>query len=215
MGRNDRACAQCLTQGAQHHPEVISGCCFDADEKGSTQNIMRNVIGLDLSLTSTGVAVGDRQFAITSKLSGVERLNEISRAIAELFVDMPEPAVVMEGYSFGSRNSQSHSIGELGGVVKLTLWGMGVPFVIVPPTSRAKFATGRGNASKSEVVSAVSARTGIVWEGKGADDKCDAWLLQEIGLWYFGEPRFEWPASHVAGLEKIDFGPFGAGGTSE
>ena len=171
---------------------------------------MRNIIGLDLSLTSTGVAIGDSQFAIASKATGVERLNEISRAIAELFVDMPEPAVVMEGYSFGSRNSQSHSIGELGGVVKLTLWGLGVPFVIVPPTSRAKFATGRGNASKSEVVSAVSARTGIVWEGKGADDKCDAWLLQEIGLWYFGQPRFEWPASHVTVLEKIDFGPFGA-----
>jgi len=55
----------------------------------------------------------------------------------------------------------------------------------------------------------VSARTGIVWEGKGADDKCDAWLLQEIGLYYFGAPRYEWPASHVVGLEKIDFDPFG------
>ena len=171
----------------------------------------KEVIGLDLSLTSTGVAVGDSQYTISSKLSGVERLDEISRSVAAFVSGISEPAVVLEGYSFGSRNSQSHSIGELGGVVKLTLWRIGVPMVIVPPTARAKFATGRGNASKSEVVSAVSARTGIVWSGKGADDKCDAWLLQEIGLWYFGRPRFEWPKAHIDGLEKIDFGPFGAG----
>lgn len=173
---------------------------------------MKDIIGLDLSLTSTGVAVGDTQYTINSKYTGVERLADICSAV-ELALPprgFGDPAVLIEGYSFGSRNSQAHSIGELGGAVKVLLYQKRVPCVIVPPTSRAKFATGRGNASKSEVVSAVSARTGIVWEGKGADDKCDAWLLQEIGLWYFERPRFEWPASHIAGLEKIDFSPFGA-----
>ena len=86
----------------------------------------------------------------------------------------------MEGYSFASRHSQAHSIGELGGVIRLLLWESGIPYVLIPPTCRAKFATGKGNASKNEVVSAVSARTGIVWSNPGADDKCDAWILDEM-----------------------------------
>lgn len=169
---------------------------------------MRNVVGLDLSLTSTGLSYGGTYIAIRSKHTGVERLNDICKEIAEFVSTIIDPVVVIEGYSFGSRNSQSHSIGELGGTVKLTLWGMGIPFVIVPPTARAKFATGKGNASKSEVVSAVSARTGIVWEGAGADDKCDAWILEEIGRCYFGAERFDWPQINRSGLAKIDFTPF-------
>ena len=183
---------------------LLSRCVF----VGVGVLLMNDVVGLDLSLTSTGVSFGSSQYTIVSNSVGVERLNDISRHVAELFVGLEFPVAVIEGYSFGSRNSQSHSIGELGGVVKLTLFGLGVPFVVVPPTVRAKFATGKGNASKSEVVSAVSARTGIVWSGKGADDKCDAWVLEEIGLFHFGRARFVWPQSHVEALEKVDFSSF-------
>lgn len=117
--------------------------------------------------------------------------------------------MVLEGYSFASRNSQAHAIGELGGVVRLTMWNLCVPYVEVPPTCRAKFATGKGNAGKNEVVSAVSARTGIVWSGAGADDLCDAWLLEEMGRIRLGDARFDWPASHLAALDKVDWTPLG------
>lgn len=87
----------------------------------------------------------------------------------------------------------------------MTAWQLNVPIVIVPPTSRAKFATGKGNASKSEVVSAISAKTGIVWEGKGADDKCDAWVLEEIGRTHIGTQRYDWPKQNMEALDKVDF----------
>lgn len=77
----------------------------------------------------------------------------------------------------------------------------------IPPTTRAKFATGKGNAAKTEVMSAVSARTGIVWSGKGADDMCDAWILEEMGLAKLGIPRFNWPSANLSALEKIDWTP--------
>lgn len=170
---------------------------------------MKHVIaGIDLSLTSTGWSCGDHQTCIQSKHKGMERLEDISSQVYALLHGQGFPAVVVEGYSFASRNSQAHSIGELGGVVKHMLWKNGIEYVDVPPTVRAKFATGRGNASKGEVLSSVSARTGIVWEGKGADDMCDAWILEEMGRFVVGLQRFEWPKTGVEALQKCDWEKF-------
>ena len=168
---------------------------------------MPTVIGLDLSLTSTGVAANEVT-ALHTNLRGMGRLAWLRDQILDIAITVPDPAVIVEGYSFGSRNSQAHAAGELGGVVRVALWEMDIPHVDVPPTCRAKFATGKGNASKSEVVSAVSARTGIIWSGKGADDCCDAWVLREMGRIYFGKSEFEWPKINLSALDKIDWLPF-------
>lgn len=164
-------------------------------------------VGIDASLTSTGVSYGDTQEAIQSKLRGPGRLVEIRDRVASILHNLDAPRVAIEGYSMGSRNSQSHSAGELGGVLRVYLYEQGIPYVEIPPTCRAKFATGKGNAGKSEVVSSVSARTGIVWSGKGADDMCDAWILEEALRWKMGVPRYDWPKSHTDGLLKVDWTP--------
>ncbi len=167
----------------------------------------RDVVGVDLSLTSTGIATPSNVRVITPKNKGVPRLvqirNELLEAIAEEATG--NPLIVIEGYSFAQRNSNAHSLGELGGVVKTALYEAGMDWAIVPPTVRAKFATGRGNASKAEVVSAVSARTGITWTGKGADDKCDAWILREMGLQYLGQGKREWPKAQMAALDSVEW----------
>jgi Holliday junction resolvasome RuvABC endonuclease subunit len=170
--------------------------------------IKPTILGLDLSLTSTGICVDGRYYAITPKnLAGIERLDHISSAILAEIAASSVDAVIVEGYSFASRASQAHSIGELGGVVKTDLWRNGIPVVVVPPTSRAKFATGRGNAPKEEVISAVSARTGIVWSGGSADDMCDAWILEEMALCWLGMSRWSWPDANLLALEKVDWSP--------
>lgn len=165
-------------------------------------------IGLDLSLTSTGFSCGNDQKVYQTKSRGAERLFDISSMLIESIAGLSNPVILIEGYSFASRNSQAHSIGELGGVVRLALWSRNIPYIEIPPTVRAKFATGKGNASKGEVVSAVSARTGIVWSGSGADDMCDAWILEECGLVRLGRPRFDWPAINKSALDKVDWSAF-------
>lgn len=164
-------------------------------------------MGLDLSLSSTGWSTGGEKGVITPKTTGTQRLVDIAKNLQELIRYHKVSAVVIEGYAFAARSGQAFSIGELGGVVRYVLCGMNVPFAIVQPTSRAKFATGRGNASKSEVVSAVSARTGIVWSGPGADDMCDAWILEEMALLRRGEARYDWPEASVAVVDGIDWSP--------
>jgi len=170
-------------------------------------------VGLDLSLTSTGVAIGDDTLTIDgSALRGVRRLVYIRDRIAEILTNHPldpeHPAplvAIIEGYSFASRNSHAHALGELGGVVRVLLHELSIPVIEVPPTSRAKFATGKGNAGKSEVVSSISARTGRLWLGPGNEDRCDAWILQEMAFTYMGCPRHNWPATHLVALDKIDW----------
>ena len=170
------------------------------------QGSNRPVIGIDPSLTSTGYSGCGQNGTFSSKFTGVQRLADLSEQLANFLLVAPTKTfVVIEGYSFASRNSQAHSTGELGGVLRLTMHRMGIDFIEVPPTCRAKFATGRGNASKTEVMSALSARTGIVWSGKGADDMADAYVLEEMGLAVQGKARHDWPKSHLEALEKVDW----------
>lgn len=170
---------------------------------------MKTVVGLDLSLTSTGWAYDDKQGTIAVKSKEIDRLDEIVKDFQKLILSINNPVVVLEGYSFASRSGQAFSIGELGGVIKLCLHNLKIPFAIVPPTCRAKFATGRGNASKNEVVSSISAKTGIVWAGKGSDDMCDAWILEEMGLYVLGKPRYNWNKENLDSLQKIDWSTIG------
>jgi crossover junction endodeoxyribonuclease RuvC len=162
-------------------------------------------IGIDLSLTSSGISCGQTLVALSSSHKGVERLMDIAEQIQNIVMVVDAPIAIIEGYSFASRNSHAHAIGELGGVVRVMLYRNGIKWIDIPPTTRAKFATGRGNASKTEVMSAVSAKTGVVFAGKGADDMCDAWVLEEIGLTRYGQPRASWPESHLRALDKVEW----------
>ncbi len=164
------------------------------------------LMGLDLSLTSTGYSINQETGIISIKEKGAERLSIISNKIIDLVIDNSVDVVIIESYSFASRNSQAHSIGELGGAVRMRLWECGMPFIDVPPTCRAKFATGKGNAGKSEVISAISAKTNIVWSGPGADDRCDAWVLEQMGLAQLEKSLYDWTKVQLSALESIDWG---------
>lgn len=164
-----------------------------------------SIVGLDLSLTSTGVAMDDGTFVIASKEKGDARLDDISIRIISALAPHYGRYVVIEGYAFAKRTTHAFSQGELGGIVKRNLREYQIPYVLVPPTVRAKFATGRGNAGKSEVVSAISAKLGQVFVGGGADDEVDAWVLREMGLQHFGLSDLKWPAKNMEALEKVEW----------
>lgn len=164
-----------------------------------------NILGLDISLTSTGYSNHGFTSLIRVKSRGPERLHQISSTVIDACIEYEIDAVILEGYSFASRNSQAHSIGELGGCIRMRLWENNIPYVEVPPTSRAKFATGRGNAGKTEVISAISSKTGLVFSGSGADDECDAWILEEMGLTQLGLSKYQWTKEQLSALEKIDW----------
>ena len=167
----------------------------------------KTIIGLDLSLTSTGISVAGEVSALMTGYRGAERLHIVSSEIIKICKEKNVDFAVIEGYSFASRNSQAHSIGELGGCVRMRLWEEDIPFVDVPPTCRAKFATGKGNASKNEVVSSISAKTGIIWSGSAATDMCDAWILEQMAIAQLGESKYDWTKEQLSSLLKVDWSP--------
>ncbi len=138
---------------------------------------MTRVLGLDLSLTASGYAYNEEVVGvIRSKAKGERRLAEIRDAVEELAFEAD--VVVLEGYSYASAN-QAHQIGELGGVIRLTLWQRRKPFVEVPPAVLKKFATGKGNADKDAMLAAAIRRFGFEGDNNNA---ADAWLLRAMGL---------------------------------
>ena len=133
------------------------------------------IIGIDASLTGTGVAVLDgslRTETIQSKQTGPARLIEIRDRIREL-VD-GAVLVAIEGYSFSSHSNTAYQLGELGGVLRVMLAEAGVRWIEVAPAQLKKFAAGRGNAKKEELAVAIYKRWGReFW----TNDEADAFVL--------------------------------------
>lgn len=154
---------------------------------------MTYVLGLDLSLTSTGRAVvhpdGDPTTGtIGSDTAGDNypdrwvRLVTTTDRILHPFLTDPPALVVIEGPSYGSSASKSASIHDRAGLwwrVTGEIYDAGIPLAVIAPTSRAKWATGRGNAGKTEVAIAVAR----LWPNHDArtDDEWDALALATMG----------------------------------
>lgn len=109
--------------------------------------LVQSVVGLDLSLTGTGIAVWNKdKFELltvdTSKKTGLVRLHYI---LEEVIRSLPDkPLVVIEDFAF-SRGTGAYSLGGLGYLVRWSLWTSNIPFILVKPNQLKKFLTGKGN----------------------------------------------------------------------
>lgn len=164
--------------------------------------MMPAVVGLDLSLTATGWAnVAGVSGVYRTKATGTERLAALRRAVDILVGAGLDSAdlIVIEGYSFGSRNG-GEKLGELGGVIRLLLHDRGVRWVEAPPATLKKYATGKGNAGKNDVKAAARKRLG--WGGED-DNEADALWLRAIGLELLGAPVCDLPKLQRAAIDGL------------
>lgn len=164
------------------------------------------VIGLDLSLTSTGFAavtsIGRNAETIKRpQYKGTERLRSIRDAITERVKGTAPTLVVLEGYSFGSRSSHAHGLGELGGVVRVELDAIGARWVDLPPSTLKRYATGRGNADKGLMLTEAVRRLGYAGS---SNDEADALWLACAGHHLLGHPVVDVPKTHAVALDGID-----------
>lgn len=150
------------------------------------------VIGLDLSLTCTGVAGTGWTDIIRTKRRGDERLHYLITAVAD-FIKQAD-MVVMEGPSFGHSGPRAHEdLSGLRVLVRQHCYRHRIPYGVVPPSSLKMFATGRGNATKGEVRSGVADRYGHHTEGVGRYDQADAYTAMAMGLHHLGHPLADIP----------------------
>jgi hypothetical protein len=158
------------------------------------------VIGLDLSLTCTGVAGAGWTDNIRPKnLTGHERLAFLVEQVGS-FVRSADLAVI-EGPSFGGGVKHRHEdLAGLRVMVRHWCWSHGIPYAVVPPSCRALYAAGRGNAAKGEVRTCVAERYGIELEGRARYDEADAYALLAMGLHQLGRPLAPVPEKNATAL---------------
>jgi len=157
------------------------------------------IIGIDLSLRSTGIA-GDGwadRIGPPAKLLGIGRLRYIRSAV----LDYARPAdlVVLEGPSYGSAGAGQHERAGCWWLVYDAVAAIDIPVAVVPPACRARYACGRGNASKDEVLTAAVRRYPDV--DITNNDEADALILAAMGADHIGQPWVTVPALHRKGLD--------------
>jgi len=146
------------------------------------------VMGVDPSLTCTGVVVLNNDEVISERVSskarGIFRAIEIADRIAELILIHKPNVAYIEGYSFGSTGQALYQIGELGGLIRERFCEIKGNFEVVPfdwqeipPAQVKKFCTGKGNTKKEDMKLHAYKRWGIELR---TNDEIDAFVLAKI-----------------------------------
>ena len=167
------------------------------------------VLALDLSLTASGWATQGGYGVLTppaGRARGLPRVSWIRDAVLALAAGAE--VVAVEGLAFGARGQAMLDLAGLGWVVRLALAEAGVRFVDIPPSTLKKFATGKGNAAKPEMLAAAIRRLG--YEGHQADEVDALWLLQAALTHYDLPGAVGLPQAQRAALDAVSWPSIGA-----
>lgn len=143
---------------------------------------MTNYIGIDPS-TKTGLVKLDRNGEslylkeITTKIKrDPERFIDITEQILEQISKGDK--VVIEGFSYGSKGRGVSTQYGIGWTIRTALFHKGINYVEVSPGGLKKFATGKGNTSKDNMILPIFKRWGFEHD---SDNVRDAYVLAQIG----------------------------------
>lgn len=139
-------------------------------------------IGIDQSYSGFSVTLideNDNYETIVTKFDGVGglRLLNVQLFIKDILDRHPSTIkdIAIEGYAFGSQ--MANKLGELGGIVRLTLAQYGYNPLVVPPTSLKKYVTGKGNIQKNQMLLHVYKKWGVEFTD---DNAADSYALAKI-----------------------------------
>ena len=140
-------------------------------------------LGIDQSLNHTGIVILAHDYSLiheeTFEPKGTEaaKLSQILDRMFEILKDYSIDRCVREDFAFASVG-RKYTLGAVAGMIDVACYRRGVEMITVAPKSREKYATGKGKASKSDVITAVK-KWGYVTED---DNRADAFVLAHIGV---------------------------------
>lgn len=162
---------------------------------------MSGVVGLDLSLTGTGIATATSTRRVgTEPKHGdtIQRSGIIWRAVLETLQDVRPALVVVESPAFAATGGQGHERGYLWWRVMEVVQGAGVPWKKATPQMLKKYATGSGAADKDAMVLAAARR--FEWF-TGKNDEADALWACAMGYEFLGSPILAMPKVNREALD--------------
>lgn len=146
--------------------------------------VLAKVVGLDLSLNSTGLCVMEENSVFTKTITPDKNQtmdNRVNDILKEILCHVDKDThVFIEDYAYASfpGSSSVTILAEINGVIKHALWSKFIPYYKVPPTTLKKFLTGSGKAKKEDMKLKGYIKYGREFK---TSDEVDAFVLAEIG----------------------------------
>lgn len=171
------------------------------------------IVGLDLSLTATGVAMVHGESMLTRTIRSKGKADDGLLARSVRLHNLAEEVigraclgdiVIIEQPAYGQTGGSHHDRSGLWWMVMdaLTVDMLDERFAEVTPQGVKMYATGKGNASKSEVLAAVIKRYPAA--DVANDNEADALVLAAIGARLAGHPIEEsLPAANLRAMDKV------------
>lgn len=180
---------------------------------------MAIIIGIDPSLTGTGIARVDTDDRLVAQVATVtskgkrdddwptraNRIEDLAAQVANhawpqrddradlVVIEAPTLSQGRQGGHLDRHGLWWHLLALLGA------WD--IPYAVVTASARAKYATGKGNAPKDHVLLAVARRFPHV--PVTDNNQADALILAAMGADHHGCPLVELPKAHREALDKV------------
>lgn len=181
------------------------------------------VLGIGLSLTATGIAIvtadTGHPWEIRDRTPKIEVRTIASTGRSDATLPQRRTrlqnigdAVIAAAHGADIAVIESPSLGQArqgGQLDRHGLWwlvadrliGCGIPVATVTPAGRAKYATGKGNAGKTDVLLAVDRRYPAAEITD--DNQADALVLAAMGCRHMGHPIDDMPKAHVDAMDAV------------
>jgi len=143
---------------------------------------MKRYVGIDPS-TKTGLTVVD-EFGVVLQ---AKEITSKHKKDPERFVDITEQImqhvknfdkVIIEGFAYGAKGRGVSTQYGIGWIIRTALYHADVEYLEVTPSQLKKFATGKGNMSKDNMILPIYKRWGFESD---SDNIRDAFVLSQIG----------------------------------
>lgn len=176
------------------------------------QPYFTHVVGIDTSMTNTGIAVNNSRGTTVHNVKSVGkktdtwdmryvRLIDLAYRIAD---HVPLGSfVVMEAPAYSSRTGSQHDRAGLWWLVWHLLKAKDCVMLALTPQTRMTYTTGKGNSGKDVVLAAVVRRYPDI--DVTDNNVADAVAFMAIGRRLDGNPIDTLPATHLRALAKIDW----------
>lgn len=173
------------------------------------------VIGLDVAMGTTGIA--GEGWTDYVKAKGTSQHGRFEQQLIGIADHIRNAAfVVIEGPAFSKNNQGADALSAMRWMVRHDLWKRNIPYAVVRPDDRIKYAVGttqpkdpetgqrlKGDALKAVVRQAVAKTYGITTEGTAKYDEADAYILLAMGLHWLGWPLAVVPDTHRRALDSV------------
>ncbi len=161
----------------------------------------KNYVGIDPS-TSTGLVVlSEAGFVVmqteikTKSKSDPERFIEISEKLYRI-LDGWDDDIYIEGFSYGSKGKGVSTQYGIGWTIRSDIKRKGHSYTEISPSALKKFATGKGNTKKENMILPIYQKWGFQHD---SDNIRDAYVLAQIGRYLDG---LEKPTKYQAEVLK-------------